>query len=88
MNSDQSLICISKPAIAQRNRIDMNARARVASGDGEPSLKVAGVKGGQLFLEGHDDETSIGAHVGNLRVELDVLYLKSKIKDIFSKICI
>ena len=64
----------------------MNARARVASGDGEPSLKVAGVKGGQLFLEGHDDETSIGAHVGNLRVELDVLYLKSKIKDIFSRL--
>ena len=44
MNSDQSLICISKPAIAQRNRIDMNARARVASGDGEPSLKVEGIE--------------------------------------------
>ena len=54
----------------------MDPGTRVAGGDGEPGLQVAGVEGRQLFLEGHHHQSPVGAHVGYLGVELDVLNLE------------
>ena len=73
-----SLVCVGQPPVPKGNGIDVDPRARVAGGHGEPGLKVASIKGCQLFHEGDDDDPTVGHHVGNLRVELDVVDLDNK----------
>ena len=68
-------LCLQDFPVAQRNGIPVYARTRVAGGDGEPGLEVAGVEHGELLNEGDDDDAPVHGDVGDLRVELDVVHL-------------
>ena len=62
--------------VAQRDGIAVHAGARVAGGDGEPGLEVAGVEHGELLHEGDDHDAPVHGDVGDLGVELDVVHLE------------
>ena len=64
--------------VAQGYRVAVDTRARVARGDGEPCLEVAGVEHGELLHEGDDHDAPVHSDVGDLRVELDVVDLDNK----------
>ena len=64
--------------VAQGDGVAVDAGARVAGGDGEPRLEIAGVEHCQLLHERDDHYSPVHGDVSDLRVELDVVYLEKK----------
>ena len=60
----------------------MDARTRVAGGDGEPRLEVTGVEDGELLHKRDDHDAPVHGDIGDLGVELDVVYLEG-----FNELC-
>ena len=62
--------------VAERDGVAVDARTRIAGGDGEPRLQVAGVEDGELLHERDDYDAAVHGDVGDLGIELDVVYLE------------
>ena len=74
MNSDEALVSESQPSAAQSDGVLVHTRAWVASGDGKLCRQVTSVERRQLLDKRDNDDTPIGHHPLDLRVELDVVH--------------
>ena len=74
VDANESLVGVGEPPVSQGDGVLVDPGAGVAGGDGELGRQVAGVEGRQLLHERHDDDPTIGDHVLDLRVELDVVH--------------
>ena len=83
-NLEVHRLCLHDFPVAQRYGIPVNAWTRVAGGDGEPGVEVAGVEHGELLNEGDDHDAPVHGDVGDFRVELDVVHLGKRDESVYN----
>lgn len=80
MNGHQTFFRIRQPSVPKTDGVSVQPWTVIASRDGKPGIKAAGVKHSQLLDEAEDDNPSVGGNVNNLVVEFDRMDLLARLQ--------